>query len=123
MQEQHPNLAVLMKINPKDLAASADAFAEDVVWHYFNPLLPDIQGDYVGLTGLKEFFRRLAEVSQGTFEVNPVSVNAVGDELVVMHTRNSLTLEGSKVETEVVVVWRIVEGRVTEVWDIPSVHS
>ena len=48
---------------------------------------------------------------------------AVGDELVVVQTRNSLTLEGQPITIDVVVVWRIVDGRITEVWDIPSAYT
>jgi predicted SnoaL-like aldol condensation-catalyzing enzyme len=32
-------------------------------------------------------------------------------------------LEDQQLETDVVVVWRIVDGRIAEVWDIPSVYS
>ena len=47
----------------------------------------------------------------------------IGDELVVTHTKNRLTLQGRSITTDVVVVRRIVNGRIAEVWDIPSVHS
>ena len=35
----------------------------------------------------------------------------------------TLTLGDEKIETDVVVVWRIVDGRVREVWDIPSAYT
>lgn len=123
MNEQHPNVALLKRIEPGNLAGAADVFSEDVVWHFFNPRLPDIQGDYVGLSGIEGFFEKLAKQTAGTFKVNPVSVTPVGDELLVMHTINTLMLDGQQVETDVVLVWRIVDGRVAEVWDIPSVHD
>ena len=50
-------------------------------------------------------------------------MTAVGDELVVTHTKNRMTLQGRPIATDVVVVWRIVDGRIAEVWDIPSVHT
>ncbi|MGI9285931.1 MAG: hypothetical protein ACR2P1_11125 [Pseudomonadales bacterium] len=40
-----------------------------------------------------------------------------------MHTRNRITLESRELETDVVLVWRIVNARIAEVWDIPSVYS
>ena len=123
MTENHPNLALLMKVDPTNVAASADVFAEDFVWHYFNPRLPDLQGDYVGVAGLQEFFAKLAATTDGTFKVKPISVTPVGDELVVMQTRNTMTLPGEDVKTDVVLVWRIVDGRIAEVWDIPSAYT
>ena len=123
MSETHPNVAVLMKVDPANIASSADAFAEDVVWHFFNPRLPDIQGDYVGLAGLQDFFAKMAAVTAGTFKVNVVAVTPVGDELLVVQTRNTMTLGNQEVSTDVVVVWRIVDGRIVEVWDIPSVYG
>ena len=123
MTEVHPNVAVLSKFDPRNVAGSAGVIAEDVVFHFFNPNLPDVQGDYVGLTALQEFFGTMAEKTAGTFRVNPVSVTAVGDELVVVQSKNTMILEGRQIETDVVVVWRIVDGRITEVWDIPSIHT
>ena len=121
--QAHPNVSLISRLDPSDLGAAADLFAEDVVWRFFNPKLPNIQGDYVGLEGIKTFFEKLAVVTKGSFRVNPVSITPVGDELVVMQTRNTLTLNGASIETDVVVVWRIVDGRIAEVWDIPSVYA
>ena len=123
MTEEHPNIALLQQFNPRNIAESADVLAEDAVWHFFNPLLPDVQGDYVGLKGLQAFFEKMEELTDGTFKVNPISATAIGDELVVVQTRNTMVLENQQIEIDVVVVWRIVDGRITEVWDIPSVYT
>ena len=123
MSENHPNIALLQKVDPANIAGSADVFAADLVWHYFNPRLPEIQGDYVGLAGLQNFFEKMGQRTEGTFQVTPISVTPVGDELLVVQSRNTMILEDRHIETDVVTVWRIVEGRIAEVWDIPSVHS
>lgn len=123
MTDEHPNITLLKRIDPRDIAGAADVFAEDVVFHYFNPVLPDIQGDYVGLAGLQAFFGKIASLTRGTFKVNPVSTTLAGDELVVVHSKNTMILEGQQIETDVVVVWRFVDGRIAEVWDIPSVYG
>lgn len=120
---QHPNLDLLSRIDHANIAASADIFAEDVVWRFFNPKLPEVQGDYVGLAGVQTFFEKLMARTEGTFEIHPVSATPVGDELVVVTTKNRLTLDNAKIETDVVVVWRFVGGKVVEVWDIPSVYA
>ena len=67
MTEDHPNLALLSKLDIRDLNASATLFSDDFVWHYFNPNLPDVEGDYIGVDGLKKFFAILAEKTGGTF--------------------------------------------------------
>ena len=123
MSNTHPNVALIERLDIHDIAASKDVFAEDAVFRYFNPLLPGLQGDYVGLAGIRDFFHKIGALSAGTFRIEPVSATAVGDEPVVVHTRNSLTFDTQPITMDVVVVWRIVNGRVTEVWDIPSVYA
>lgn len=123
MSDRHPNVALIERLDIHDIAASKDVFAEDAVFRYFNPLLPDLQGDYVGLAGIRDFFQKIGALSEGTFRIEPVSATAVGDELVVVHTRNSLIFDNQPITMDVVVVWRIANGRVTEVWDIPSVYT
>lgn len=123
MTKEHPNISVLQKFDPTNIAGSADVLAEDAVFHFFNPLLPDVQGDYVGLKGFQAFFGKMGELTDGTFKVNPISATAIGDELVVVHTKNTMSLENQQIQTDVVVVWRIVDGCITEVWDIPSVYT
>ncbi|MDH3206862.1 MAG: nuclear transport factor 2 family protein [Gemmatimonadota bacterium] len=118
MTEDHPNVALLKRLDPRNMAASTDLFAEDAVFHYFNPNLPDLQGDHVGPDGIRAFFESLAGLSRGTFKIEPVSVTPVGNELVVVQSRNTLTIRERAVTVDVVVVWRFVDGRIVEVWDI-----
>ena len=122
MAQDHQNVSLLKRLDLDNLAAAADLFAEDFVWHFINPNLPDIQGDYVGLEGLQTFFEEIGAVTGGTFRVEPLSVTAMGDELVVAHVRDTLIMQGQSIAIDAVVVWRIVEGRITEAWDIPSVY-
>ncbi|WP_419912028.1 nuclear transport factor 2 family protein [Hoeflea sp.] len=123
MAELHPNVALLSRFDPRNLASATELFSQDAVFHYFNPKLPDVQGDYVGLSGIQKFFETIAARTDGTFKVEPISMTPVGDELVVMHTRNTMTLEDQAFAIDVVLVWRIVDGRISEVWDIPSVYT
>ena len=99
------------------------ALAEDFVWHFFNPRLPDLHGDYLGQAGLQDFFEKMGNLTEGSFKVNPVAITAVGDELVVTQVKDTMVLEGQSIEVDAVVVWRIVDGRIVEAWDIPAVHS
>jgi hypothetical protein len=34
-----------------------------------------------------------------------------------------MVLEGIPLEIDVVVVWRIVDGKIVEAWDLPAVHT
>ncbi|MEL7498764.1 MAG: nuclear transport factor 2 family protein [Planctomycetota bacterium] len=120
IDREHPNLKVIQRIDLKDPCGTSSPFSDDVVWHYFNPRLPELQGDYVGKRGVEEFFQRLASRTNGTFQVRPISVEPVGDELLVMQTRNSLRLDDEEVAIDVVLVWRVIGGQIVEVWDIPS---
>lgn len=114
----YPNLALPEQLDRRNMSASAHLFTEDTVFHNFNPNLPDLRGDHVGSEGIRAFFEALAEMSLAMFRIEPVSAVSVGKELVVIRSRNSLTFNGCTVTFDVVVVWRIVNGRIVEVWDI-----
>ncbi|MGB6041826.1 MAG: nuclear transport factor 2 family protein [Pirellulales bacterium] len=118
MTAEHPNISLLKRLDLRNLEAAKGLIAEDVIWHYFNPNLPELQGDYVGMDGIRSFFQRVGEISRGTFKIEPVSITPVGDELVMVQVRDTLTIDGKSHARDVVVVWRIVDGRVVEVWDI-----
>lgn len=119
----HPNIALLEKLDIRNLDACADLIADNFVWHYFNPKLPQLQGDYRGVEGFKGFFAKLGGMTESSLQVTPVSAHAVGDELVVVQTCNRITFENRTIEFDVVVVWRVVDGKIAEAWDIPSVFQ
>lgn len=123
MPQKHPNIALIEQIDPSDLAKEPNLFAPDFVWHFCNPRLPDVQGDYTGLRGLRNFFDTLGELTEGTFAVEPISATAVGDELVVTHVKDRMTWGHQLIELDAVVVWRVVDSCIAEAWDIPSVYT
>lgn len=82
-----------------------------------------MDGAYRGVEGLKEFFAKLADESNGSFQVNVIEAHPAGDELVVVQVRNCMEFEGNAMEFDAVVVWRIVAGKFTEAWDIPAVNT
>ncbi len=123
MADAHPNIALLKRLDMANLENAADLFTDDFVFHFFNPKLPDLAGDYVGVSGMQTFLGKMVALTEGTFHVELITVTPVGNELIVMHNRNHMTLQGTPIETEVVVVWRVVGGRFAEVWDIPSVYG
>lgn len=123
MNTLHPNIAVLQQFNPANISASAGIIAEDAVFHYYNPMLPDMEDDYLGRQGFMEFFGKIAGKTKGTFKVTPLSITPMGNELVVTHVKDNMTLDGEQIEVDAVVVWRIVDGKIKEAWDIPAVYT
>lgn len=123
MEKEHPNIEVLKKLDLTNLEESADLIAEDFVWHYYNPKLPELQGDYLGLSGLMDFFKILAGRTRGSFKVNPLSINPLGDSLVITHVKDNMVLDGKHMEIDAVVLWCIIDGKIKEAWDIPIIHT
>jgi hypothetical protein len=123
MYKEHPNISILKKFNPADPNTVADVLAEDFVWHYMNPELSELEGDYLGLSGLTDFFRKLAGRTGGSFKVNPISITPLGDELIITHVKDSMSLNGRPMEIDAVVLWCIIDGQIKEAWDIPVVHT
>ncbi len=123
MKGEHPNISVLKRFNPEDPNTAVELLSNDFVWHYINPELPEMEGDYAGLYGLKDFFTRLGRRTDGSFKVNPLSIVPLGDELIITHVKDSLALEGKPMEIDAVVLWCIVDGKIKEAWDIPVKHT
>ena len=123
MTPVHPNLMLLQQLDLHDPEAAKAVLADDFVWHYINPNLPELEGDYEGVAGFQEFFKKTGERTEGHFQVNPVSALPAGDELLVVHVRNSLVLAGNPIKVDAVVIWRIADGKFVEAWDIPAAHA
>ena len=100
-----------------------DVLADDFVFHFFNPRLPDLAGDHHGLDGLASLFRHLGGVSDTGFHNEPHSLTPFGDELVVAYATNTMTFDGVTIDVDAIVVWRVFGGRLHEAWDIPAVNT
>jgi ketosteroid isomerase-like protein len=100
-----------------------DLFAPDFVFHFVNPQLPDLDGDHHGLDGMRSLFERLQQTSDTGFHNEPHSLTPYGDELVVAYATNTVSFGGTELDVDAIVVWRIVDGRVHEAWDIPAINT
>jgi len=123
MDTMHPNLSLLQRLDIKNPDACRDVIAEEFVWHYFNPQLPELEGSHRGVDGLKAFLAKLHQRSSSSFEVRVVDARPAGDELVVTQVCNRMELDGKAMEFDAVVVWRIVNSKIAEGWDIPAVNT
>ena len=127
MIREHANISLLSRLDQylddDNMIEAAKLFTQNFVWHFFNPKLPDVQGDYVGFDGWQTFFGKLSIVTGGTFQVETVSCTPMGDELVVTHVQDTMQINGKPMKLDAVVVWRIVDGYIAEAWDIPAIHT
>ena len=123
MRKDHPNLDVLKRLDITDALSRDRLFHPDVVWHYYNSKAPELNGEYQGVEGIVDFLEQLNDLTHGTFRISPVDACSVGCELVLAQTRNSFSVRGTKTEFDVVTVWRILDGKIAEVWDIPAVNT
>ena len=98
-------------------------FSDDFVFHYVNPQLPDLHGDYIGFDGTAKLFQRLEQVSETGFRNVPHSLTPYGEEVLVAFATNTLSINGTEIDVDAVVVWRVVNGKIQEAWDIPAVNT
>lgn len=126
MAELHPNLILLERLSkhfPHDLESAQEIFDKDFILHYFNPQLPDVTGDYKGVIGIGEFFGKIGALSKGTFSTKRKQLIHNGDELIVTGATHNMEIEGRPVEVDALFIWRVVENKFAEAWDIPAVNT
>lgn len=119
MNQEHPNISILKQFNPADPSSAASILAKDFVWHYINPELPEMEGDYPGLRGLNNFFKTISGRTDGSFKVEPLSIVPMGDEIVVTHVKDNMVLNGKPMQIDALVIWCIIHGKIKEAWDVP----
>jgi hypothetical protein len=126
MKQEHPNMSLVRQFSESifnNFEGAEEILDRDFVWHYVNPRVRRLEGDYRGLNGVRIFFKNLKNVTDNTFEIEPISIVPFGEEFVVSHANLKLTLESMQIETESVILWRVHDGRIFEAWDIPAILS
>ena len=103
-----------------DFEDETSVIADDFVWHYVNPQLPDLTGDYQGITGLRKLFKAVQTISGSTFSSTPLETLAVGREFVTERLQLVLSVGDVQIQTDSIVVLKVGAGQVQEGWDIPS---
>jgi uncharacterized protein len=92
-------------------------FAPDINWHY--PGKSPFAGDYQGVGEVVGWLVRTFEVSGGTIRVELNNVVA-SDDLAVALTTVSAQRDGKALWDDTVQVFRIRDGKATEVWTYPA---
>jgi uncharacterized protein len=97
-----------------------DGFHPDAVWHVLGNRDP-LAGRYPNRSDLIErVFLPMYVASGYTWRVEPLSIFAAGDELVLVDMRESATIDGRTHEARVAVVLRLVDGKVVEGMRMPE---
>jgi ketosteroid isomerase-like protein len=88
-------------------------FAEDICWHF--PGKGPVAGDHQGPAKVAEMFGRLAQLSGGTHRIELHDVIGNDDHVVALHTTRA-ERAGRQLEINVVQVFHVRDGKVTEAW-------
>ena len=98
-------------------------FADDFVFHVANPGLPELAGDHHGVDGFVRLFGQLRSAVDRELQSVAHSLTPYGDERVGAFATHTLSFGGGAIEVDAIVVWRVVDGRFAEAWDIPAVNT
>ena len=102
------------------LESGGDALAEDVLFHFL-PTVPELVAHFEGRDQvMTEWPKTLDDLTGGTFSARIADVWPVGIDLVVAHIEVEMTIEGVHHAGSSVQVVRVADGRVVEMFDIPS---
>ena len=118
---EHPNVAPIRDMFAAfakgDLAALNDVFAEDLVWHEGGR--NQLSGDYRGREAVFGFFGKFMEVTEGTFHIDVHTVLA-DDEHGVALVVVTASRGGRTVMVNAVDAMHLRDGKVVEVWTVPT---
>ncbi len=92
------------------VGAIIELFADDCVWHIGGRNA--LAGNYEGKYGANDFFRKLMDITEGTFELEYDDVMA-SDQGGAALCRERARRAGRTYETNTVHLWRIRDGKFT----------
>jgi hypothetical protein len=120
----HPNLerarAGYEAFAKGDLAAVSDLLSDDIVWHSGGSNV--LTGDYVGKEAVLGYFSLLTQESGGSFR-NNVHDMLANDKHGVALVTVSATRGGESFEGNVIHVFHMSDGKMTEFWSYPEDQS
>lgn len=118
---EHPNLTLTRRgydaFSSGDFHTLTELLAPEVVWH--QPHTGVISGDYVGRDRVFEYFGKLAELTGGTYKVEPIDILADDDRAVAIQ-HSTGRRDAGVLDTRQVLVFEIRDGRVTDMRLFPS---
>lgn len=113
---QHPNAKLVARgykaFATGDLATLSELFAPDVVWH--QPGKTPIAGDHNGRDRVFAFFGKLAEMTGGTYRVEPQDILA-DDHHAVAIQHSTARRDGRTLDAQEVLVFEVHDGTVSDI--------
>ncbi len=107
-----PNAALVLRLyETRELEDLTEIFAEHAVWEVPGRSL--VSGVYSGLGEIREYFAKVAELTQGTFRAEPLRVFASDDFAAVLHWVNAWR-QGQERKDWEVAVFEVSEGRIAK---------
>jgi len=114
---EHPNAALLRKAHEAfskgDMATLTEVIAEDTPWHIAGK--GPLAGEYKGREAVFGFFKKINELSGGTFKMEDHDILGTDDHVVAL-TKMGATRAGKTLNTNFCEVahWR--NGQIVEDW-------
>jgi ketosteroid isomerase-like protein len=100
-----------------DLDTIRGLLDDNIIWHISGR--SPLAGDYKGMDEVFGFFAKLAELSGGTFKIEVHAVLSDGEHSVAL-TRNTGERDGKRLDDNIVGVYHVTDGKVTEAWFHPG---
>jgi uncharacterized protein len=97
----------------RDWLAVGTLLADEVGWH--EPGEEDHSGDYRGRAEVVALLRRLVEVTEGSFQLEPEAFINLGEHSAVL-VRWWAERNGRRSEGREIAVYRFLDGRIVQVW-------
>lgn len=117
----HPNEDLVRKgfaaFQTGDMATLKELFTDDVVWH--SPGRHQVAGDFKGTDEVLGTFKRIFELTNGTFKLEMHDLLA-NDEHAVVMVHATAEREGRTLDDNSVQVFEIADGKVKEQWLYPG---
>jgi uncharacterized protein len=118
---EHPNIGrikdVYAAMAKGDLPALNDMFAKDLVWH--DDGRNQLSGDYRGREAVFQYFGKVMDATEGSLHLDLHSVLADDEHGVALMTI-SASRGGRSLNVNAVDVMHLRDGKVAEVWAIPT---
>lgn len=97
-----------------DMATLGEVFADEIVFHV--PGKSILANSYQGKAETFGYFGKLFELTNGTIKVESLNVY-VSDDQVAMLDRMAAERNGKTIDTELVLVLKVRDGKFVEGWD------
>lgn len=98
-----------------DLDAMRGMLTEDATWHV--PGRNRFSGDYSGVDKILSYLVRLAEESEGTYQIEELHDVLANDEHAVSLHQSSVVMDGKTHRFREILTFHFKDGKISETWE------